>query len=173
MRVHTMRILVALAALLVAPGALAGIEFEIDDAADLGAYRTYAWRPGTDAGRAEVQGWIVAAVESELAARGLQKAATGSTPDVLVSTHVFTELDAQQRGSYFHLDRIGVGVIASDVAVTTRGVLILDLADAASGESVWRALGSEVMAPPRPAKLKRKIERAVREMLRRLPPRVD
>lgn len=157
-----------LVALLVQP-ALAGVEIEHDETADFSRYRTYAWKPGTDAERPEVQGWVVAAVERELGARGLRLA--GDTdPDLYVVTHVFKEIDGQTRANYFNLPRAEVGVITSRIAVSTKGVLIIDLIDGQSGQSVWQGLASEVMAPPKPAKLEKKIDKAARRLLRDFPP---
>lgn len=136
---------------------------------DFTGYRTYAWRPGTEAARPQVQQWIVAAVERELNSRGLRKV-VDRRADVYVLTHAFAEMDSQVRGNYLHLDTYDVGIITSDVVATTKGVLMIDLVDGESERPVWRGMASEVMGLPSLGKIHKKIDKVVKRMFKSFPP---
>jgi len=77
----------ALLGLLAAPASAAAVQTDYEAGLDLSPYATYAWK--TDSivapGDAEVQAWIVAAVERELGARGLRR--VDASPDLWVVTY--------------------------------------------------------------------------------------
>ena len=158
----------AIAALLVFPVA-AGVKVDHEDGVDFKSYRTYAWKPGTEAARPAVQEAIVRAVERELEARGLRKV-TDRTADVYVVTVAFGEMDASVRGKYVYVNQWDVGVITSDVVATTTGKLIVDLIDGESDRPVWRGMITEVMSTPDEAKILRKIDKLTRKMFKSFPP---
>jgi hypothetical protein len=60
--------------------------FDYDKTANFSAFKTYALRDGTKVGDPLVDKRIVAAIEAEMAAKGLTPAAT--TPDVTVVYHI-------------------------------------------------------------------------------------
>src|SRR5262245_24795819 len=62
------------------------VNHDFDRQADFTKYHTYAWREGTGTTSSLVQKRIVAAVDGQLAAKGLTK--DDNNPDLLVYTHV-------------------------------------------------------------------------------------
>ena len=78
----------ALAAFLVLPAA-AGIKVDHEAGVDFAAYHTYAWRPGMEAARPQVQGWIVNAVERELKAMVAPEGPQGDPPVDLETVKAF------------------------------------------------------------------------------------
>ena len=166
-----MRFAVSLAvvALLAFP-AIAGVKVDHVADADFESYRTYAWKPGTEAARPQVQQWVVQAVERELEARGMRKV-VDRRADLYVVTHAYAEMNSQVRGNYVHLDVYDVGVITSDVVFTTKGVLMIDLIDGESERPVWRGLASEVMGDPSLEKVHKTIDKLTRKRFKDFPPR--
>jgi hypothetical protein len=155
-------------ALLTCPAA-AGVKVDHVADADFESYRTYAWRSGTEAARPEVQRWVVEAVDRELEARGMRRV-RDRRADLYVVTHAFAEMDTRVRGNYVHLDVYDVGVITSDVILTTKGVLAIDLIDGDSERPVWRGVASEVMGDPSLEKVRKKIDKVTRKMFKNFPP---
>jgi len=165
-----MRIALSLAIMtLLAFPAIAGVKVDHVTDADFESYRTYAWKPGTEAARPEVQQWVVQAVERELEARGMRKV-VDRRADLYVVTYAYAEMDSRVRANYVHLDVYDVGVITSDVVLTTKGVLAIDLVDGESGRPVWRGVASEVMADPSLKKVRKKIDKVTRKMFKNFPP---
>jgi hypothetical protein len=62
------------------------VSYDYDKTATFAAYRTYALKEGTKVGQELIDNRIVAAIETELAAKGLAK--TESNPDVFVVYHI-------------------------------------------------------------------------------------
>ena len=81
--------LVTLALALVLAPALAlaqKISYDYDKTANFAAFKTYALKDGTKVGQQLIDDRIVAAIDAELAAKGLTKAE--ANPDVFVVYHV-------------------------------------------------------------------------------------
>ena len=162
-------LLLALATLS-APPTPAEIKVDHEADVDFDSYRTYAWRPGTEAGRPQVQQWVVGAVERELKAKGLRKV-VDRRADVYVTTHTYATMDQQIRSNYVHLDAYDVGVLTAEAIATTTGVLVVDLVDGASERPVWRGMATEVMGLPSMDKVRKKVDKVVRKMFKGYPPR--
>ena len=147
----------------------AGVKVDYEVGVDFQSYRTYAWKPGTDAIQPQVQQWIYSAVERELAAAGLRKVSIQEA-DLYVITHAYSKVGAHAGGGYVYVHQYAVGVITSDVVVDTTGYLLVDLIDSQSEKGVWRALASEVMGVPNPNKLRKKVDKVTRKMFKSFPP---
>jgi hypothetical protein len=156
------------ATMLVLP-VVAEVKVDHEPDVDFESYKTYAWKPGTEAGRPQVQQWVVSAVERELKAAGLRKV-QDRRADLYVVTHAYANMDTQMRGGYVHLDRYDVGVITSDVIATTTGVLVVDLIDGESERPVWRGMATEVMGLPELEKVHKKVDKLTRKMFKSFPP---
>ena len=157
------------AAMLVLP-AVAEIQVDHEPGVDFKRYHTYAWKPGTKAGRPQFQEWVVSTVERELKAAGLRKV-SDRRADLYVITHAYANMDMQTRANYVHLDRYDVGIITSDVIARTTGVLAVDLIDGESERPVWRGMATAVMGLPSPEKVHKKIDKVTRKMFKDFPPR--
>ena len=80
--------MIAIVALLLAPALLLAqkVSYDYDKSANFAAFKTYAHKDGTKVGQPLIDERIVAAIDTELAAKGLTKAETN--PDVFVVYHM-------------------------------------------------------------------------------------
>jgi hypothetical protein len=176
-----MRYLVVAAAIVVCLPALALAQktsFDFDKSADFSTFKTYTLKDGTKVGDPLIDNRIVAAIETELAAKGLTKNDAG--PDLVVVYHV--AFDKQQDitaystgtgyGRYGY--RWGGGWGTTDVRVNEIlvGTLIIDIADASKNEVAWRGMGvKEVDVQAKAEKRDKNISGAVKKILQNFPPK--
>lgn len=169
--------LLGLLVLLASATAWAGLEVDIlyDHDADFTAYRTYRWvteaPPENPEGRL-VDERIKKTVAAELAPKGLEPAAPGETPDLLLTYTGYVEDDVLIEGVRYELAPHVVWTGAAPMEVTRssrEGTLILDFADAATETVVWSGVvHGRARTTPR---LREKIRPAIRKLLREYPPR--
>ena len=144
-------------------------EVKFDGEADFSSFRTYAWQEGTEARRASAQSTIMAAVEQELAGKGLTPADSG--PDlyvatwVLVDRHTLAELSKPDQWEYW------TGVSSVDAYQVGAGTLIIDLVDAETGGIVWRSLETGNVRGST-NRLRKRLSKLVRKMFRSYPPAI-
>jgi hypothetical protein len=119
--------------------AIRSVHSYLDRSADLGRERRYAWGPADQFSTGDprldnneiVQDRIRAAIEKQLAAKGFEKAASGS-PDLFVHYHVSVE------------QRIDLGREQTAPCpdckpfIYDAGTLVVDLVDAGSHLVIWR-----------------------------------
>jgi hypothetical protein len=158
----------ALLALAVAP-ARAGIEVTHDPAADFSRLRTFAWKSEAvvAADNPETQGWIVAAVERELAARGLSPVAAGD-PDVWIVTYAGSSVAVNFTAPYLN------GTWTKDIEVhgtedVIEGTLVVSLVDPTTDDLLWRGIATRSIDPKKRDKLRAKIDKAARDLFKRWP----
>jgi hypothetical protein len=119
---------------------------------DFSKYRTYRWitddlvliQSGTGdetIRNVENERRIRAAVERELAARGLEKV-EGDAADLIVAFTLGTKVRYQIQGGSTSLE-----MVADDPASVTRGVLTLYMFDAATDEQIWSAWTKKDLQP--------------------------
>jgi hypothetical protein len=179
------RIVIAAMAILLAPAlALAQkVSYDYNKAATFTAYKTYAHKDGTKVGQPLIDDRIVAAIDAELAAKGLTKAE--ANPDVFVVYHV--AFDKQKDISTFSSGYgggygpygwgWGGGGWAGGTSTTTVrdiliGTMVIDLADAKKGELAWRGIGvKEVNTQANPEKRDKSINNAVKKIFKNYPPK--
>jgi hypothetical protein len=118
------------------------VHTDSDPTAAFGNYRTFAWKsaaitsPDPTLNNPIVQHKIEAEIEKQLAARGLTKA-TGGQPDIYISFRL---------GTGFEREVIDYpvgwrwGGWRREVIFNDRGTLVIDVADAARRQMVWRAV---------------------------------
>jgi hypothetical protein len=142
------------------------VSVDHDGSVDFSRYRTFGWKEGTPAGRPSAEKRIVDAVERELEARGFRKvdgdADSYVITHVLVSTHTLEELSDPDYWKFY------TGVTSVDPRVIGAGTLVIDLLDGRSETVVWRGLASGSLTEI-PERNFRKIDRAVKKLVRRLP----
>jgi hypothetical protein len=157
--------------MLLARGAAAqDVNYDYDRHANFSGYRTYAWAGGTNLADDLNHGRIVAAVDRQLAAKGLALVDSTENPDVLVVYQVGLHQDLEVNGydnrwappsggpSWARLERVPVGTLA--VAII----------DAKSRAMVWRAAATKDLDPGAgPEKWEKKINKAVEKMFRHYP----
>ena len=151
------------------PLSLAGVEVAHDDL-DFSAYRTYAWQDGTEAASPQYQQWIVAAVDRELARRGLRRAPV-EIADLRVTTHAIADWEGSLQTDYLYSVTYDVGLIRSGLVTSSKGTLVVDLLDGDSEKSIWRAVAIEVMIDPMPETVLKKINSITRKMFKKYPKR--
>ena len=166
-----------LAGLLLAPMVLLAqkTSFDYDKTANFTALKTYALQDGKKVGDPLIDNRITAAIEAELAAKGLTPAA--SAPDVFVTYHVafdkkqdITTYSTGGAGYY----RWGGGWGTTDVRVNEIlvGTLVVDIADAKKNELIWRGMGvREVDVQAKADKRDKNINSAVKKILKDFPPK--
>ena len=171
-------------AMLLAPALLLAqkTSYDYDKSADFKAFKTFALKDGTKVGQPLIDSRIVAAIESELGAKGLTKAE--AEPDVFVVYHV--AFDTQKDISTFSSGYGGYGPYGwgwgggwaggtthTQVRDILVGTLVIDIADARKNQMVWRGMGvKEVNTQTNPEKRDKSINNAVKKIFKNYPPKV-
>jgi len=165
-----------LAGLLLVPMVLLAqkTSFDYDKTANFSTLKTYALKDGKKVGDPLIDKRIEAAIEAELAAKGLTPAA--SAPDLSVTYHVAfdkkQDITAYSTGGAGYY-RWGGGWGTTDVRVNEilMGTLVVDIADAKKNELVWRGIGvKEVDVQAKADKRDKNINSAVKKILKNFPP---
>jgi hypothetical protein len=151
------------------------VTYDYDRSAPFAAYRTYAWVPGTDVPDPLVHKRIVAAIDSELAAKGLRKVDATTHPDVVVAYHATFDTNLQITGfgsgwgGYRFAGTRSGTARAEEILV---GTLIVDVVDARSRSIVWRGTATkDVNLKADPEKRDKNIARAAAKLFKHYPPR--
>ena len=179
------RLAIAALAVLLVP-TVAGaqrVSYDYNKAASFAGFRTYAFKDGTKVGQQLIDDRIVAAIETQLAAKGFTKAETD--PDVFVVYHV--AFDTQKDISTYSSGYGGGygpygwgwgggwagGTTSTQVRDIVVGTLVIDLADARKSELAWRGMGvREVNTQANPEKRDKSINEAVKKIFKNYPPKV-
>ena len=137
-----------------------GATINVEKNVDVAAFKTYSWTKGQPSAIKAIDAHIMAAVDRELSALGMKKAASGSG-DVLAA--------------YYSLSRTDVNVKAKPDASGARpqysvGTLMVALLDPASRRRLLR-LRVDKPIDAEPAKLEAAIDEAVAEMFQLYPTR--
>jgi hypothetical protein len=150
--------------------------YDYDKTASFAGFKTYALKDGTKVGNPLVDDRITAAIESELAAKGLKK--NDASPDVTVVYHIAfdkqKDISAFSTGGGPYGYRWGGGWGTTDIRVNEIlvGTLVIDVADAKKSELVWRGMGvKEVDTQAKPEKRDKNIAAAVKKILKSYPPK--
>jgi uncharacterized protein DUF4136 len=148
-----------------------------DPAVDLSKYKTYAWSSGLPGANPVVNQQIIAAVDSQLAAKGLTKVETD--PELTLSAWVWTESDMHVANPSWApaLNSIQTGVPSGSQGwAVTKGTLVIDISDTKSKNGVWRGTASDTLKhPPTGNKAKdaksveKPIQKAVEKMFKQFP----
>jgi hypothetical protein len=172
-------------AVLVAPVLLLAqkTSYDYEKSADFTTYKTYAFKEGTAVGQPMIDNRIVAALEAELAKKGLTK--SEGAADVFVVYHV--ALDKQKDISTYSSGYGGGygpygwgwgggwagGTTHTEVRDVLVGSLVIDIADAKKNQMVWRGMGvKEINVRANPEKRDKSINEAVKKILKNYPPKV-
>ena len=145
--------------------------------ADFTRYKTFAWKPGTEAANPITEKRIHRAIEAELVAKGLVAAA--DAPDLYVYTHVSTSQTSSVDfvgygyGGYAGWDGWGYwGPVATTINMRDvyHGSLIVDLVDTKKNALVWRAVANETFLELDMDKIAKTVNKVVKKMFRAFPP---
>jgi len=177
------RVTTSLAVLLVVPALVLAqkVSYDYEKSANFAAFKTYAHKDGTKVGQPLIDDRIAAAIDTQLAAKGLTK--TESNPDVFVVYHV--AFDKQKDISTFSSGGGGYGpygwgwgggwaggTSTTQVRDILIGTLVIDMADAKKGQLAWRGMGvKEVNTQASPEKRDKSINEAVKKIFKNYPPK--
>ena len=171
-------------AVLLAPALLLAqkVSYDYEKSANFAGFKTYAFKDGTKVGQQLIDDRIVAAIDTELAAKGFTK--SESNPDVFVVYHV--AFDKQKDISTYSSGGGGYGAYGwgwggggwAGGTTTTQvrdilvGTLVIDMADAKKGQLAWRGMGvKEVNTQANPEKRDKSINNAVKKIFKNYPPK--
>jgi hypothetical protein len=146
--------------------------YDFDKSANFATYKTYARIPGTELGDELNHKRIVAAVETQLKAKGLTRTDASGNPDVLVAYHASIDVDRRLTASGFGGHPLGGPRSGSarveDVFI---GTLAIDLVDAHTRTLVWRSMArKELDVEAKPEKREKNLARATDKLLKNYPP---
>jgi hypothetical protein len=178
------RVIASLAAVILAPMVLLAqkVSYDFEKSANFATFKTYDHKEGTKVGQPLIDDRIVAAIDSALGAKGLTK--TEAKPDLHVVYHV--AFDKQKDISTFSSGYGGGygpygwgwgggwagGTSTTQVRDIVVGTLVIDLADAAKNQLVWRGMGvKEVNTQANPEKRDKSITNAVNKIFKNYPPK--
>jgi len=167
------QLVISLVALVLVPVLLQAqkTSYDFDKGANFAAYKTYAHKDGTKVGQQLIDDRIVSAIDSALASKGFTKS---DKPDVFVVYHV--AFDKQKDISTFSSGYGGGwagGTSTTQVRDILIGTLVIDLADAAKGQMVWRGMATKegVDVQAKPDKRDKNITNAVTKIFKNYPPK--
>jgi hypothetical protein len=157
--------------------------YDYDKTADFASFKTYALKDGTKVGDQLIDDRIAAAIDAELAAKGLSK--VEANPDVFVVYHV--AFDKQKDISTYSSGYGGGygpygwgwgggwagGTTNTQVRDILVGTLVIDMADAKKAQVAWRGMGvKEVQTQAKPERRDKSINDAVKKIFKNYPPKV-
>lgn len=150
--------------------AFAAVHTDYDHHADFSRYHTYSWI-GVRAGNSLWQDRIMSTVDSQLAAKGWQRVASGG--DAAVSA--FGKTTEQETLQTFYNGFPGWGWAGWDGMATTEAIpqavgnLTVDVFDGATKKLIWRGTASDTLSG-KPEKNEKKLDHSVSEMFDHFPP---
>ena len=121
------------------------IKVDVDKSIDFKAFKTFTWAEGNVAPTASTSYLITAAVEKELAARGLVK--NTENPDIRIDAIAAANMDLKGIGPSWNYDTFGGwGGYGNPGAMVTsaKGSVLMNFFDIRRNTSVWRAIARDV-----------------------------
>ncbi len=150
----------------------ADVSTDYNHRTDFGRYHTYSWI-GVRAGNSLWQDRIMNAVDSQLAAKGWTKVASGG--DAAVSA--FGKVTEQDNLETFYdgfpgwgwRGWAGMGTATTQVIPQRVGNLTVDIFDANTKQLIWRGTSAKTLSE-KPEKNERKLENSIADMFKHFPP---
>lgn len=169
-----------LGAILVAPIAAPDasaqtVKSDYDKKTNFTQYKTFAFKPGTDAPTPFAQERIITAIGNELKARGMTQSDAAEVfvySHAKVSTEKRMDVTSFGYGGYAGWGGWGGGFGTSSVMVTDVpiGTLMVDLVDAKTNELIWRGIATDTLSTnPTPEKSEKRINKAVGKLFTKYP----
>ena len=159
------------------------VSYDFNKAANFAAFKTYAQKDGTKVGQPLIDDRLAAAIDTELAAKGLTK--SESNPDLVVVYHVafdqekdISTYSSGYAGGYGAYGwgwggGWGGGTTSTQVRNIVVGTLVIDIADAKANQVAWRGMGTkEIDTQAKPEKRDKSINNAVKKIFKNYPPKV-
>lgn len=158
--------------MLLARGAAAqDVNYDYDRHANFAAYRTYAWVGGTTLAADDLNhARIVAAVDSQLAVKGLAQEDGLANPDLQVFYQVGLRQDLEFNGYDNRWAVPGGGPSWARAKPVPVGTLVVGVIEAKSHSLVWRAAATKDLdLGQSPEKWERNLNKAVEKMFKHYP----
>ena len=159
------------------PASAQRVKVESDQKLDLSRYKTYEWAQPIPLGNPVIVRTIVDAIDQEMAAKGLKM--VNSEPQLRVAFWTATESDLHISHPTASNSTTALGnpmPAGSQSWPVTKGTLVVNLSDAATKSSVWRASASQLLDrgptgnPDKDAKtVEKPIRKAVAKMFKQFP----
>ena len=160
-----------------APASAQRVKVESDQKLDLSRYKTYEWAQPIPVGNPVIVRTIVDAIDQEMAAKGLKM--VNSEPQLRVAFWTATESDLHISHPTASNSTTALGnpmPAGAQSWPVTKGTLVVNLSDAATKSSVWRASASQLLDrgptgnPDKDAKtVEKPIRKAVAKMFKQFP----
>jgi len=179
-----MKSLTVAIALVLAPALLIAqkVSYDYEKTANFASFKTYAHKDGTKVGQQLIDDRIVAAIDAQLATKGLTK--SDAAPDLFVVYHVafdkekdISTYSSGYGGGYGAYGwgwggGWGGGTTTTQVRDIVVGTLVIDMADAKKNQLAWRGMGvKEVNTTANPEKRDKSINEAVQKIFKNYPPK--
>jgi hypothetical protein len=153
--------------------AQSSVTYDFDRSANFASFKTYAWVAGTEVGDRLIHDRIIGAIDTQLAARGLTKAASAETADVLVAYHASFDKNLRINGFSSGWGGYRFGGTRTGTATTEEilvGTLVIDIVQANTRTIVWRGTATgEVNTKASPEKRDKNINRAAEKIFKNYP----
>jgi hypothetical protein len=160
-------------ALLATTGFAQEVSYDYDRTADFTKLKTYAWTGGRKLNDELNHKRIVAAIDAQLAVKGLGKVEPNASPDVLVTYDIGFARDLQIRGyqSGWAGYRTGARYGSARTEQILVGALAVDLMDAKTRSTLWHATATrDVDADADPEKREKNINKTAEKLFEKFPP---
>jgi len=139
--------ILAAAVLVLSTSAVFGqkVKVDVDTTANFSSFKTFGWDKGMVARNPIISQMIVAAVESELTARGLTRSA--DNPDIKIAVAAAVGMDLQATGPSWNINHVTWGGYTNPAALMniSTGTLLIDLVDTRKDISVLRGVAKETL----------------------------
>ena len=150
------------------------VNVDWDKGVNFQGFRTYAWGNNTPAKNPLMDQRIVQGIESQLAAKGLQKVSIQDNPDLIVRYHAATDTQTQintiDTGMYGPGWRWGgMGSSTTYVDKIPVGNLVVDIGEFKDKKYIWRATATGTISD-KPEKNEKTIDKALAKMFEKFPP---
>ena len=156
------------------------VSYDFSKTANFAAYKTYAQKDGTKVGQPLIDERIAAAIDTELAAKGLTK--SEANPDLIVVYHVAFDQEkdistyssgyAGGYGPYGYGWGGGMSTTNTQVRNILVGTLVVDIADAKAKQVAWRGMATKELDPQaKPDKRDKNIANAMKKIFKNYPPK--
>jgi hypothetical protein len=161
-------------ALFSATASAQSVTFDYDKSADFSKFKTYSWTAGTTLGDELNHKRIVAAVDSQLARKGLIKVDPSWKPDMLVAYHASFDRNIEINGFSSGMGGWAFGGNRSGSAraeEVVTGTLVVDLINPSSESMLWRGVATkEIDVKAKPDKRDRNANKAAEKLFKNYPP---
>lgn len=149
------------------------VHVDFDPAVDFSRYRSIGWLEGTAAADPTLERKVHASIERELIPNGLRE--IREAPDLLLVTHAALESERTVDVTAFEYWQNYSGwkrplAVSRDEYAIPRGMLIVDMIDAATGKLIWRGVATGNVAKKR-EKRDEKLDESMAKLFRSFPPR--